>query len=105
MVTKSGIMLGLGEREEEVEQVLLDLLEARCDMLTLGQYLQPSPMHLKVDRYVTPEEFKHWEKKALDMGFKGVASGALVRSSYKAKKLLLDARPNLPFSKEMPLLN
>ena len=104
MVVKSGLMLGLGERKEEVEEVLSDLCKAGCDLLTLGQYLQPSPMHLKVDRYITPEEFKIWEKKALDMGFKGVSSGPLVRSSYRAKELLVEIRRKASFPTKMLLL-
>lgn len=82
--TKSGLMLGLGERTEEVQQVLQDLLEAGCRILTLGQYLQPSADHLAVERYVTPEEFEAWRTKALEMGFREVASGPFVRSSYHA---------------------
>ncbi len=87
IVTKSGLMLGLGEKDYEVEKVLQDLLEAGCDIVTLGQYLQPSPKHIRVQQYVRPEEFDGWAQKALSMGFKAVASGPLVRSSYKAKKL------------------
>jgi lipoic acid synthetase len=82
--TKSGLMLGLGERDEEVEQVLNDLLEAGCRILTLGQYLQPSAEHLPVERFVRPEEFEEWRKRALEMGFLEVASGPFVRSSYHA---------------------
>ena len=85
--TKSGLMLGLGERPEEVEQVLNDLLEAGCRILTLGQYLQPSADHLPVERFVTPEEFEELRKKALEMGFREVASGPFVRSSYHAQEL------------------
>jgi lipoic acid synthetase len=84
VITKSGFMLGLGEKEPEVETVLRDLCEACCDMLTIGQYLAPSIAHAPVERYVTPEEFDHWREKALHMGFKSVAAGPLVRSSYKA---------------------
>jgi lipoyl synthase len=82
--TKSGLMLGLGERPEEVQQALNDLVEAGCRILTLGQYLQPSSEHLSVERFVTPEEFEGWRKKALEMGFREVASGPFVRSSYHA---------------------
>ena len=85
--TKSGLMLGLGERPEEVEQVLNDLLEAGCRILTLGQYLQPSADHLPVERFVPPEEFEELRKKALEMGFREVASGPFVRSSYHAQEL------------------
>jgi lipoyl synthase len=82
--TKSGLMLGLGERPEEVQQALNDLVEAGCRILTLCQYLQPSSEHLSVERFVTPEEFEGWRKKALEMGFREVASGPFVRSSYHA---------------------
>lgn len=82
--TKSGLMLGLGEQPEEILQVLQDLLEHGCSMLTLGQYLQPSKDHLPVERYVTPEEFAELGRKAKTMGFESVASAPLVRSSYHA---------------------
>jgi lipoyl synthase len=82
--TKSGLMLGLGERPEEIQQVLNDLLDAGCRILTLGQYLQPSAEHLLVERFVSPEEFEEWRKKAIGMGFREVASGPFVRSSYHA---------------------
>jgi lipoic acid synthetase len=84
LVTKSGVMLGLGEQAEEIAAVLRDLRDAGCDMLTLGQYLAPSLHHAPVARYVTPEEFLGWRQKALGLGFRSVASGPLVRSSYKA---------------------
>jgi lipoyl synthase len=83
--TKSGLMLGLGEEFTEVEQVLADLRAHGCDMLTLGQYLQPSRHHLPVQRYVTPDEFAQLGALARTMGFKQVASGPLVRSSYHAE--------------------
>ena len=82
--TKSGLMLGLGETLEEVEAVMGDLRAHDCDMLTLGQYLQPSAHHLPVARFVRPDEFKVLEEKAKAMGFTQVASGPLVRSSYHA---------------------
>ena len=82
--TKSGLMLGLGEELDEVEQVLRDLREHGVDMLTLGQYLQPSRDHLPVERFVTPEEFKQLEQLAYSLGFDQVASGPMVRSSYHA---------------------
>jgi lipoyl synthase len=82
--TKSGIMLGLGETNEEVLQVLADLRAHDCDMLTLGQYLQPSRFHMPVARYVTPDEFAWLGEQARAMGFSNVASGPLVRSSYHA---------------------
>ena len=84
--TKSGLMLGLGEQPEEVVQVLRDLLDAGCRILTLGQYLQPSSEHLPVERFVTPEEFEEWRKKALQVGFREVACGPFVRSSYHAQE-------------------
>ncbi|HKI48076.1 MAG TPA: lipoyl synthase, partial [Desulfobacteria bacterium] len=82
LTTKSGLMLGLGERNEEVKEVLHDLLTAGCRLLTLGQYLAPSKDHHPVITYVTPESFLKWEQTALDMGFRGVASGPFVRSSF-----------------------
>jgi len=84
VVTKSGLMLGLGEERDEVEQVLRDLREHNCDMLTLGQYLQPSRHHLPVVRYWEPGEFESLGVFARDLGFTSVASGPLVRSSYHA---------------------
>ena len=85
--TKSGLMLGLGESAAEVEDVLSELVAIECDFLTLGQYLQPTSEHLPVQRYVEPGEFERWRQKALRMGFKGVASGPFVRSSYHAGDL------------------
>jgi lipoic acid synthetase len=82
--TKSGLMLGLGETLEEVQQVMQDLRDHHCDMLTLGQYLQPSLDHLPVDRFVTPEEFDQLAEIGKAMGFTQVASGPMVRSSYHA---------------------
>lgn len=82
--SKSGLMLGLGETDEEVIEVLKDLRRYDCDMLTLGQYLQPSLYHAPVQRYVTPETFEEFGKIAKDLGFSNVASGPLVRSSYHA---------------------
>jgi len=87
MPTKSGLMLGLGERPDEVEKVFENLLEVGCGILTLGQYLQPSKNHLPVKRYVPPEEFDKWKEIALGMGFGAVASGPFVRSSYHAGEL------------------
>lgn len=84
--TKSGIMLGLGETGEEVLQTLDDLRGAGVDVVTIGQYLQPSRKHLPVKRFVTPEEFDTYREAGLEMGFRHVESGALVRSSYKAHK-------------------
>jgi lipoic acid synthetase len=84
--TKSGLMMGLGETKEELYQVMEDMLEHNIDMITLGQYLQPSKNHLPVDRFVHPDEFKEYEEMAYKLGFKTVASGAMVRSSYHADK-------------------
>jgi len=82
--TKSGLMLGLGETEDEVIRVMRDLREHHCERLTLGQYLQPGPHHLPVERYVHPEEFARLQSFAKELGFSHVASGPLVRSSYHA---------------------
>jgi len=85
--TKSGLMLGLGESDEEILSTLRDLLKAGCRILTLGQYLQPSKAHLPVARFVSPEEFNGWRERALRMGFSQVASGPFVRSSYHAGEM------------------
>jgi lipoic acid synthetase len=87
--TKTGLMLGLGEEKNEVIETLHELAEANVDIVTLGQYLQPTKKHLPVKRFVTPDEFKEYEKIGLDLGFRHVESGALVRSSYKAHKHIL----------------
>ena len=84
--TKSGIMLGLGETEEEVIQVLHDLADAKVDIVTIGQYLQPSKKHLPVKEFITPEQFVKYEQIGKELGFRHVESGALVRSSYHAEK-------------------
>lgn len=84
--TKSGLMLGLGERPEEIRQTLADLRAAGCRILTLGQYLQPSAEHLPVEAYIPPEDFERWRNTALEMGFSEVASAPFVRSSYHAKE-------------------
>ena len=84
--TKSGLMLGLGETEEEVIASMEDLRDAKVDIITLGQYLQPSKKHLPVADFITPEQFKKYEVLGKEMGFRHVESGALVRSSYKAHK-------------------
>ena len=84
--TKSGIMLGLGEEEGEVIQTLEDLREAGVDVVTIGQYLQPSKKHLPVKAFITPDQFDKYREIGLEMGFRHVESGALVRSSYKAHK-------------------
>lgn len=84
--TKSGIMLGLGEKEDEVIQTLHDLRDAEVDVVTIGQYLQPSKKHLGVKEFITPDQFAKYEAIGKDLGFRHVESGALVRSSYKAHK-------------------
>ena len=86
MRTKSGLMLGLGETDEEVIETMEDLRSVEVDVLTLGQYLQPSPKHLPVVEFVTPERFAKYEELGLKMGFRFVESGPLVRSSYHAEK-------------------
>ena len=85
--TKSGLMLGLGEERDEIIDCLADLLEFNCDFLTLGQYLQPGPKYLPVQRYIPPEEFAELGRMAKNMGFKQVASGPFVRSSYHAREM------------------
>jgi lipoic acid synthetase len=87
VLTKSGIMLGLGETFEEVVNVLSDLRKTGCDILTIGQYLSPSPQHVGIERYVTPGEFDHYARTAEQLGFKAVVSGPWVRSSYHAARM------------------
>ena len=87
IAAKSGLMLGLGETSNEIRRTLEDLRNSGCDLLTLGQYLQPSASHLPVKRFVHPNEFEMWRQTALEMGFAAVASGPFVRSSYHAKEL------------------
>ena len=84
--TKSGAMLGIGETHEEILALMQDLLDHGCDVLTLGQYLQPTPQHLPVQRFVTPEEFEMYRQIGLEMGFDYVESGPLVRSSYHSER-------------------
>lgn len=88
MKTKSGLMLGLGETEEEVIETMQDLRSVEVDILTLGQYLQPTPKHAEVKDFITPEKFDEYQKLGLEMGFRFVESGPLVRSSYHAEKHL-----------------
>ncbi len=87
--TKSGIMLGLGETQEELFEAMDDLRNSKVDILTLGQYLQPTKKHLPVVRYITPEEFNRYKEVALSKGFRYVESGPMVRSSYHAEKHLI----------------
>ncbi|MDU1319885.1 MAG: lipoyl synthase [Clostridium botulinum] len=88
ILTKSGFMVGLGEKEEEVIELLKDLRKYQCDIVTIGQYLQPSKEHIELAEYVHPEVFKKYKKIGLDMGFKYIASSPLVRSSYNAAEAL-----------------
>ncbi|MEV6524282.1 lipoyl synthase [Longispora sp. NPDC051575] len=95
LVTKSNLILGMGEEREEITQALRDLVDAGCELITITQYLRPSPKHHPVTRWVKPEEFVELQEEALQMGFAGVMSGPLVRSSYRAGRLFqqaLDAR-------------
>jgi lipoic acid synthetase len=87
--TKTSLMLGLGESDEEILQTLKDLRSIDCDVITFGQYLQPTPRHLAVEEFVTPEKFDFWKTTAEQLGFLYVASGPLVRSSYKAAELFM----------------
>jgi lipoic acid synthetase len=89
--TKSGLMVGLGETDEEILQVMQEMRDHNIEMLTLGQYLAPSTSHLTVKRYVHPDTFKMFEEKAYAMGFKHAAVGAMVRSSYHADQQAHDA--------------
>ena len=97
VVTKSGLMLGLGEKEDELFKAMDDLLAHDVTVLTLGQYLRPTPRHLPVVEYITPEKFDEYKQVALDKGFRHVASGPLVRSSYHAA----DFRPELDLFEEI----
>lgn len=92
MRTKSGIMLGLGEEKEEVIQTLTDLRDNGCDVVTIGQYLQPTPKHLRVDRFVHPDEFAEFQRIGYELGLDHVESGPLVRSSYHSEKHLYSGR-------------
>jgi len=84
--TKSGIMVGIGEKNEEVLELISDLVAYNCDIMTIGQYLQPTKNHLPVDRYVTPEEFQMFKDEGLNLGLKVIESSPLVISSYHAEK-------------------
>jgi lipoic acid synthetase len=95
IVTKSGIMLGLGETKEELIETMEDLVTHQCDLLTLGQYLQPTKKHLEVKRFIPPEEFDELKQIGLSMGFKAVFSGPFVRSSYLADELFGEFRESI----------
>ena len=88
VLTKTSLMLGLGERDHEILQTMRDLREAGVDILTLGQYLRPTPNHLPIERYVTPDEFDAYRREGLELGFVEVVAGPLVRSSYRAERVL-----------------
>ena len=90
--TKSGIMLGAGERRDEISRTIGDLAAVHCSILTIGQYLSPSPRHVPLDRFVHPDEFAQWRAFALDLGFRHVESGPLVRSSYHAEEQVSKAQ-------------
>jgi lipoic acid synthetase len=93
MLTKSGIMVGLGETFDEVVELMRDLRSASCDIMTIGQYLQPHARRLPVERYVTPEEFTRWRDAGMELGFRHVESSPLTRSSYHARQQTGDAGP------------
>ena len=95
LITKSNLILGLGEEPDEIRAAMIDLRSAGCDLLTITQYLRPSARHHPVERWVTPEEFAELEKLAVELGFAGVMSGPLVRSSYRAGRLYRQAREAL----------
>lgn len=91
-LTKTGFMVGLGETDDQIDRLMDDVLETGCDILTIGQYLQPSPAHAPLNRYVTPEQFDAYRDLALSKGFRHVASAPLARSSYRAQEALETAR-------------
>ncbi|MGI9219678.1 MAG: lipoyl synthase [Woeseiaceae bacterium] len=88
VLTKTSLMLGLGERDNEIVATMVDLRDANVDILTLGQYLRPTPNHLAVERYVSPEEFEFYRREGLELGFLEVVAGPMVRSSYRAEQVL-----------------
>ena len=95
LVTKSNLILGMGEEDHEIDQALVDLHEAGCDIITITQYVRPSKLHHPIDRWVKPQEFVDWSKRAEEIGFAGVMAGPLVRSSYRAGKLYASALEKL----------
>lgn len=90
LITKTSMMLGLGETDDQIFQTLNDLRNIKCDVVTFGQYMRPTKRHMKVVEYITPDKFDYWKEKALEMGFLYVASGPLVRSSYKAGEAFIE---------------
>jgi lipoyl synthase len=88
VLTKTSLMLGLGETDAEIRETMVDLRAAQVDVLTLGQYLRPTPNHLSVERFVTPQQFDDYREWALKLGFVECVSGPLVRSSYRAEQAL-----------------
>mgnify|MGYP001025652711 CR=1 FL=1 len=100
IVTKSGMMVGLGETEKQVYETMDDLLNAGVEILTIGQYLRPTREHLEVKKYVAPEEFDKYRETGLKKGFLGVASGPFVRSSYHAKELFEEVYNKIPFARK-----
>ncbi|CAF1696764.1 hypothetical protein Bca4012_000402 [Brassica carinata] len=101
MITKTSIMLGLGETDEEIKETMADLRAIDVDILTLGQYLQPTPLHLTVKEYVTPEKFDFWKTYGESIGFRYVASGPLVRSSYRAGELFVKTMVKESYAKSL----
>ena len=102
IITKSGLMVGIGEQPLEVSEVLKELKSIAVDILTIGQYLQPTPNHLPVDRYVNPEEFLQYKNEGIKMGFLHMETGPLVRSSYHAGEQILSRKKTEPFSQIVP---
>jgi len=90
LITKTSIMLGLGETDEQILQTLKDLREIKCDVVTFGQYMRPTKRHIQVVDYIHPDKFDYWKEKALELGFLYCASGPLVRSSYKAGEAFIE---------------
>ena len=95
LITKSNLILGMGEEDHEIDQALVDLHEAGCDIITITQYVRPSKLHHPIDRWVKPQEFVQWSQRAEEIGFQGVMAGPLVRSSYRAGKLYAQAMQRL----------
>jgi lipoyl synthase len=102
LLTKSSLMVGIGEAEDEVLGALRDLHAAGCDIATIGQYLQPTPRHLTVVRWVVPEEFERYRRAAVTIGFRHIESGPLVRSSYHAERALAPPAASVPETRETP---